>query len=82
MSQAPERVQKAIRTLSDDAPGGRRYSLAASGSGRNDGTGSFRASLIKRACEDAGHTLESPGEIEQYYFADRDVIAIDLNPED
>jgi len=80
MSQAPERVQRAISNLRADGPRGDRRSLTASSAGRGDGAGSFRATLIRRACEEHGHSLDEPGEIEEYYFSDMGIIAIDLNP--
>jgi hypothetical protein len=82
MAQAPPEVREVIQNLTDGGPRGDRRQLAASKSGRGDGTGSFRATLIKRACREHGHSLDEPGEIEQFYFDDEGVIAIKLDPED
>lgn len=80
MSQAPERVQQAIDSLTDGGPCGRQSSLSPSPSGRGDGTGSLRLTLLKRACNETGHYVDDPGTVEQYYFADKDVVVVDLSP--
>jgi hypothetical protein len=81
MSQVPKPVEDVVRNLTDGGPRGRKYSLSASTSGRGDGTGTFRLTLLPRACREAGHTLRDPGTVEEYYFSDEQMLVVDLNPE-
>lgn len=79
MSKAPERIQQAINNLASDGPSGRRYRIQTQG--RAGSGASFTVTLLKRACREHGISAERPGEVEEYYFADKGFIAIDLNPE-
>lgn len=82
MSQAPKPGADEVQSLTDGGPRGQQYSLTASSSGHGNGWGTFRIVLHPEACRDAGHTLDNPGTVEQYYFSDENMLVLDLNPED
>lgn len=42
--------------------------------------GSFHMRLMKRAVDESGREPENPGEIDQYYYEDEELVVIDLSP--
>lgn len=41
---------------------------------------SFTTTLLKQACQEAGHSLDDPGSVDQYWFRDQQMLVIDLDP--
>jgi len=75
MSSPPDRIRQKIQDI-NDGPRKRKRPLL------NHSNGSFRTTLIKEACESAGHSLEDPGDAVQWWFQDRDLLVIDLSESD
>jgi hypothetical protein len=58
-----------------DGPRRRRSKLSKT-------NGSLRLFLMREAWRDTEHTLDNPGEVDQWYFADEGIVVIELEPED
>jgi len=43
---------------------------------------SFQMTLMKRAVVESERSLEDPGQVDQYYFEDEDMVVIDLQTDE
>jgi len=57
---------------STNSPQKRRTSLIS-------GAGSFNVTLMKCAVDDAGRSPDQPGNVDQYWFEDEQMVVIDLS---
>lgn len=73
MAKAPE-LQQEFRHLGDGGPRRSTRSLVPQGSG------SLWVSIMKEAWEEAGHSHNDPGDVAQWYYPEKDMIVIDLDP--
>lgn len=44
--------------------------------------GAVRLAVMADAVREAGHDIDDPGSVEQYWFESKDMIVIDLEPKD
>jgi hypothetical protein len=58
-----------------DGPRRRRSKLSKT-------NGSLRLFLMKEAWRESSHSLDNPGEVEQWYFEDEGIVLIELEPEE
>jgi hypothetical protein len=72
MSTPPPRVRDAIEEMGEARPYSETMSL-------NRVRRSLTITLMKDAWRDTDHTLESPGEVEQWWFPEKGIVAIDLD---
>ena len=75
MSTPPPRVRDAIQEMRESQPRSKTMSL-------NRVRRSLTITLMKDAWRETEHSLEDPGHAEEWWFPEKDVLVIDLNPGD
>jgi hypothetical protein len=73
MAQAPD-IESELRHMGDGGPRKSSRSLVP------QGEGALVVSIMKEAWQEAGHEVDDPGDVDQWYYPDKDVVLIDLNP--
>jgi len=73
MASTPDRVDAAIQAM------GRNDGIRKRTSLRLNSGGSIRTSIYKDACRAAGIDFDDPGEVDQWWFPEQNVIVLDLD---
>jgi len=73
MVHAPD-IEQELRQMGDGGPRRSTRSLVP------QGDGALVVSIMKEAWEEAGHSPENPGEVDEWYYPDKNVVLIDLDP--